>query len=109
MTRAPDQPQDTARDERDADADELTEMLDRWRQRLGEIQVEIDFAQIDFLRRAAQELDPARKSDRAAASKLRAANRDALAAAETLLVNVRNLLHDTQELLDDIENATSSD
>ena len=109
MMTVPDRPSVTARDERDAEADELTKMLDRWRQRLDEIQVEIDLAQIAFQRHAARELDPARNSDPAAASKLRSANRDALASAETLLVGVRDLLHDTQELLDNLEAATSSD
>lgn len=75
----------------------MTEVVDDWRARIGELRVQADLAKLDVRELATTQLDIAQNACLAAASKLREARRDAAVSAQTLGENVRTLLEDVKE------------
>ncbi len=75
----------------------LTETVDDWRGRIGELRVQADLAKLDAREVATKQLDIAQNACLAAASKLREARRDATVSAQSLGDSVRKLLEDVKK------------
>jgi hypothetical protein len=84
-------------DEKGRTVDSLTEVVDDWRARIGELRVQADLAKLDVREVATKQLDIAQNACLAAASKLREARRDATVSVQSLGDGVRKLLEDVKE------------
>jgi len=84
-------------DDKNKVVDSLTEVVDDWRARVGELRVQADLAKLDVRDRATKQLDIAQNACLAAASKLREARRDATVSAQSLSDGVRKLLQDVKD------------
>jgi hypothetical protein len=77
--------------------DSLTEVVDDWRARIGELRVQADLAKLDIREHATKQLDIAQNACLAAASKLREARRDTTVSAQGLSDGIRKLLQDVKD------------
>ena len=78
-------------------ANEILDLVERWKARVEEIQVQLDLAKLDLHDQAARQLELATNANLAASAKLRDAYHDATKTAEALRDGVEEMLQDVKD------------
>jgi hypothetical protein len=87
---------ETVRSEHWDRANEIVDVVEKWKARIDGIRVQLDLAKLELRDQATRQLELATNANAAAGPKLREAYRDAAATAEALRDGVEQLLEDVK-------------